>query len=168
MDYILNQIKKDIYDKCSLEISDFKTQIESKDYDACQFKLNGLNVLCRNAKITPKKTGQFVTFWKRNGNGPIEPYHESDEICFFLVNVQTENSLGQFVFPKEVLVKKRIISTDNREGKRAFRVYPKWNTTKSKQATITQEWQLDYFYEIAEDINLENVRKLYRYSKEKN
>ncbi|MBY5958169.1 MepB family protein [Membranicola marinus] len=130
MDKNLYQIKTEIYDKCSLEISDFKT--ESKEYNACRIELNGLHVLSRNAKITPNKVGQFVTFWKRNGSGPIEPFNEKDRVDFFAVNVRTENEFGQFVFPKSVLIKRGILSTEKKEGKRAFRVYPNWDTVKSK------------------------------------
>ena len=161
MDKNLNQIKTEIYDKCSLVISDFKTETESKEYNACRFQLNGLNVLSRNAKITPKKVGQFVTFWKRNGNGIIEPFNEKDGIDFYTVNVRTENEFGQFVFPKSVLIKKGIISTEKKEGKRGFRVYPNWDTVKSKQAEQTQKWQLNYFYEINSSTDLQKVNELY-------
>ncbi|MCK0159443.1 MepB family protein [Allomuricauda sp. F6463D] len=157
----LNQIKTEIYDKCSLEISDFQTESESQEYDACRFELNGRNIISRNAKITPKKVGQFVTFWKRNGNGPIEPYEENDPIDFYAVSVRNKNEFGQFVFPKSVLIKKGIISTERKEGKRAFRVYPKWDIAKNKQAERTQKWQLDYFYEINESTDLKKVSKLY-------
>mgnify|MGYP006078618265 CR=1 FL=1 len=161
MDKNLNQIKTEIYDKCSLKISNYKTETESKEYYACRFKLNGGNVLSRNAKITPKKVGQFVTFWKRNKNGPIEPFKESDQIDFYSVNVRTENKFGQFVFPKSVLINKGIISTEKKEGKRGFRVYPKWDVAKNKQAERTQKWQLDYFYEINNSTNLKKVSELY-------
>ena len=161
MDKNLNQIKTEIYDKCSLEISDFIIEAESKEYDACRFQLNGLNILNRNAKITPKKVGQFVTFWKRNENGPIEPFDENDQIDFYTVNVRTENEFGQFVFPKSVLIKKGIISTEKKEGKRAFRVYPNWDIAKNKQAERTQKWQLNYFYQINSSTDLQKVTELY-------
>jgi len=156
------RIKKEIYDKCSFYISDLKLEPESKEYDACRFTLNGLSILSRSAKITPKKIGQFVTFWKRNGSGPIEPFSENDEIDFYVVNVQTKNELGQFVFPKSELIKKGIISTNKKEGKRAFRVYPSWVKTKNKQAERTQNWQLDYFYEINDSTNYHKVSELYQ------
>ncbi len=162
MDKNLNQIKAEVYDKCALEITEFETEPESKEYNACRFKLNGLNVISRTAKITPKKVGQFVTFWKRNGNGLIEPFNETDQIDFFVVNVLTENGFGQFVFPKSVLVKKGIISTESKEGKRAFRVYPDWDIAKNKQAAQTQKWQLDYFYEIDESTDFKKVVELYK------
>ena len=161
MDKNLNQIKTEIYDKCSLEISGFKIETESKEYNACRFQLNGLSILSRNAKITPKKVGQFVTFWKRKGNGPIEPFEENDQIDFYIVNVRTKNEFGQFVFPKSVLIKKGVLSTEKKEGKRAFRVYPDWDTVKSKQAERTQKWQLNYFYQINSSTDLQKVTELY-------
>ena len=162
MDTNLNQIKNDVYNKCSLEISNFRLEPESKEYDACQFELSGRNILCRNAKITPKKAGQFVTFWKRNGKGLIAPFNECDLIDFYAVNVRTKKDFGQFVFPRSVLIKKGIISTKKKEGKRAFRVYPKWDLAKSKQAERTQKWQLNYFYQINNSTDLKKVLELYK------
>lgn len=157
----LRTIQTEVYQECKWRISDFKNEAESKEYDACRFLLNGMNIVCRSSKITPKKVGQFVTFWKRNGNGPIEPLNDKDHIDFFVVNVRLDSNFGQFVFPKSVLVKKGVISTDKKEGKRAFRVYPIWDNPTNKQAKRTQKWQLNYFYEINESIDLEKVRKLY-------
>src|SRR5690606_39355846 len=157
----LNQIKTEVYDKCALKITEFGSEMESKEYDACRFKLNGMNIISRTAKVTPKKAGQFVTFWKRIGNGPIEPFNETDRIDFFVVNVRTETRFGQFVFPKSVLIKKGIISTENKEGKRAFRVYPNWDIVKNKQAERTQKWQLNYFYQINSSTDLQKVTELY-------
>jgi hypothetical protein len=161
MDKNLNQVKTDIYDKCSFKISSFQLERESKEYDACRFELNGTKVICRNAKITPKKIGQFVTFWKRQDNGPIEPFDTTDQIDLFVVNVRTENKFGQFVFPKSVLIEKGIISSDTKEGKRGFRVYPRWDTAKNKQAQRNQKWQLNYFFEIGEMTDLKKVNDLY-------
>ncbi|SEL49813.1 hypothetical protein SAMN04487910_2638 [Aquimarina amphilecti] len=158
----LSEIKIKVYDRCSLEFLEYETELESEEYDASRFKLEGRNVLSRTAKITPKKVGQFVTFWKRKDNGPIEPYHESDQIDFYIVNVRARNEFGQFVFPKSVLIKKGIISTDMKEGKRAFRVYPKWDITSSKQAERSQKWQLNYFYEINDETDFKKVLELYK------
>lgn len=162
MDNPLNQFKTSVYDKCGLEISGFTLEKESTEYAACRFELSGRMIICRSAKITPKKVGQFVTFWKRNGAGPIEPLHETDLLDFYVVNVQSENQVGQFVFPKSVLIKKGIISTERKEGKRAFRVYPKWDLPKSKQAERTQKWQLDYFFELNDFLDVDRVLELYR------
>jgi hypothetical protein len=162
MDDKLNQIKTNIFDPCALEISSFMLETESKEYDACRFKLSGRKIIYRNAKITPKKVGQFVTFWKRSENGPIEPYSASDLFDFYVVTAQKEKELGQFVFPKNILMKKGIISTPEKEGKRAFRVYPKWDNTRNEQAQRTQAWQLDYFYEINPSTDFQKILKLYK------
>lgn len=161
IDKNLTHIKMEIYDKCSLEMSDFIAETEGKEYNACRFQLNGLNILSRNAKVTPRKVGQFVTFWKRNGNGLIEPFGESDQIDFYTVNVRSEKEFGQFVFPKSLLIKKGILSTEKKEGKRAFRVYPIWDTVKSKQAEKTQKWQMNCFYQINSSTDLKKVTELY-------
>ena len=161
MNTLLKKIQTEIYNTCNLIISDFRIEVESKEYNACQFRLSDLNVVCRNAKITPKKVGQFVTFWKRNKNQPIEPFYENDAIDFFVVNIQTAHSRGQFVFPKAILLQKGIISTEKKEGKRAFRVYPNWDKTTSTQAARTQKWQLDYFYELNATTDLKKVLELY-------
>lgn len=159
---ILNKIQAEVYDKCALIITNFSLEVESKEYAACQFKLNGKTILCRNAKVTPKKAGQFVTFWKRNEDGTIEPFHETDTIDFFVVNVQNDKDLGQFVFPKSILLNKGIITTESKEGKRAFRVYPSWDSTKSKQAERTQKWQLEYFYSMHSSTDFDKVTALYQ------
>lgn len=161
MDTTLNQINTEVYSKCSLEISNFKLALESKEYYACQFELNGKTILSRNAKITPKKIGQFVTFWKRNNNGIIEPFNEIDSFDFYVVHARNEDRLGQFVFPKSILIKKGILSTKLNEGKRAFRVYPLWDVAKNKQAIQSQTWQLKYFYEVNASTHFKKVSELY-------
>jgi len=161
MDRNLSKIKTEIFDKCPLEISNFKVEPESREYGACRFDIGERKIISRNSKITPKKVGQFVTFWKRNENGPIEPFHQNDQLDFYVVNVRTESKLGQFVFPRSVLINKGIISTDTKEGKRAFRVYPGWDTPNNKQAQRNQKWQLNYFYEIGDATDLKKVSHLY-------
>lgn len=144
----LTHFKSAIYDASDLRFSNIQIDAESKEYDACRFSMNGFKIISRTAKITPKKVGQFVTFWKRSLAGPIEPFEESDEFDFFIVNVHFEGKSGQFVFPKSILIQKGIISTEKKEGKRAFRVYPTWDVVESKQALQAQKWQVDYFFEL--------------------
>lgn len=157
----LLEFKTQVYEKCGFSISNFELESESKEYSACRFVLNRRLVLCRNAKTTPKKSGQFVTFWNRVDKGPIAPFHASDSIDFFVINVRTENRFGQFVFPKSVLVTEGILSTKQKEGKRAFRVYPPWDSGLNKQAQRTQLWQVNYFFEVDNSIDLSKVVQLY-------
>jgi hypothetical protein len=125
---------------------------ENKEYGACKFVLNNLNVQFRVAKITPTKIGQFVTFWKRIGRGPIMPYDVADPFDLLVVVVRKNEQLGYFIFPKDLLVKKDIISKNGRGGERAMRVYPPWDVTDNKQSKETQKWQLTYFFIYPEDI----------------
>jgi hypothetical protein len=163
MNSILAETKELLFNKCGFELSNIEIEKESSEYCAYRFEINTKKILFRQAKITPTKTGQFVTLWKRNiEKNVIEPFEISDAIDLFVVNVKTETQFGQFVFPKSILIEKGIVS-DKKEGKRAIRVYPKWDFTESKQAQKTQKWQLDYFLEISIDGNLDinRVKLLY-------
>ncbi|MCQ0111164.1 MepB family protein [Zhouia amylolytica] len=153
-------IINEVYTPSELYISEFITETESKEYNACQFKLNHHRILYRKAKTTPKKVGQFVTCWKRNNEGITEPLHESDAIDFYMITTQNGNQSGQFIFPKIILLQKGIIGTDQKEGKRGFRVYPPWDTTSSKQAIKTQQWQLQYFFNMDQDSNSHKIQNL--------
>lgn len=153
--------KDTVYDCCNFEVTPPEQESESADYDAYRFYLNGKSICYRTAKITPTKTGQFVTLWKRNTTGIIEPFDFLDAIDLVIVSVRKDDLFGQFIFPKSILLEKGIFSTTTKEGKRATRVYPPWDETSSKQAQKTQKWQLDYFYEITPNPNLNTFKTLF-------
>ena len=143
-------IQEILFKNCNFEITQPILEAESSEYGACTFTLNDFNILFRNAKITPTKTGQFVTLWKRINKGPIQPFDSTDPIDLFAISVRKDNYFGLFIFPKSVLIAKEIVS-DKKEGKRAIRVYPPWDETTNKQAQKTQKWQLDFFFEIPQN-----------------
>ena len=143
-------IQEILFDICNFEISQPVLEAESSEYGACTFVLNNLNILFRTAKITPTKTGQFVTLWKRTKQGPIQPFDSTDPIDLFIISTRKDDHFGLFIFPKLILTTKEIVS-DKKEGKRAIRVYPPWDITTSKQAQKTQKWQLDYFIKIPQN-----------------
>lgn len=126
-------------------ISNYQQDLESTAYNACSYEVDGEKIIERTAKITPKKIGQFVTCWKRNAKGITQPFEDSDNFDFFIIKVVDDNFAGYFKFSKAVLIKNGIISTENKEGKRGFRIYPIWRKPISKQAIKTQTWQLEYF-----------------------
>lgn len=150
-----------MYDTCGWEISNYEQEAESQAYEACRYTLNHWNIVERTAKKTPKKVGLFVTCWKRVGDGPIEPMHENDPVDFLVVKVQQEKESGLFVFPTSILVKKGIVSTEMKEGKRAFRVYPCWEIPSNNQAKRSQKWQLAYFCQINDKTNMEQIKGLF-------
>ncbi|MDW3208614.1 MAG: MepB family protein [Reichenbachiella sp.] len=152
--------KKSFYDSHGIIISCFQKEKESQEYGACRYEINGKKIISRNAKITPKKVGQFVTVWKRSSEGITQPFEESDNFNLLVINVRNEDQLGQFVFPKSILIEKGIITSNKKEGKRGFRVYPPWDEPTNSQATRSQKWQIGYF--ITSEDSYEAVMNCYQ------
>ncbi len=161
---VLINIKNEIYDTFGYSCHEIKINDESQEYEACEFKLNKSNIKFRTAKITPTKTGQFVTLWKRDEEGVTQPFAASDSIDFVVIVTEADKNFGHFVFPKRVLIDKGILSSPDKPGKRGFRVYSPWDSTSSKQAKSTQQWQLRYFLNMNEDeriIDFARAKMLY-------
>ncbi len=158
----LTVTKQILYSKLNIALQNIKLENESTAYSACAFQINKLSILYREANITPTKTGQFVTIWKRNNVGITEPFYVNDNIHLVVIICRSGEKFGQFVFPKSILSEKRIFTKNNVEGKRGIRVYPPWDITTSKQAMQTQAWQLEYFLEMTTEINIDRAKKLYR------
>lgn len=154
--------QKKAYEPNALFLQDLHPEKESLEYGACFFILNTHRIQFRTSKITPTKTGQFVTLWKRIGTGPIIPYDMEDPVDYFIVSVRDRQRLGQFIFPKEILRQKGYVSQNRIGGKRAMRVYPPWVITDSTQAQKTQAWQQVYFVEIEPNIDSIRLKSIYR------
>ncbi|MFI9049669.1 MepB family protein [Streptomyces sp. NPDC053427] len=137
-----------VYDPSGFACSAPLPEPESAEYGAYAFTLDGLSVRFRAAKITPTKVGQFVTVWQRSASGPIRPFDSTDPVDLFVVSTRDGDRFGQFVFSRDALIDRGIVSRNGTGGKRAFRVYPPWVTTVNRQARATQRWQLDHFLEI--------------------
>jgi hypothetical protein len=153
-------VKELLYDKCGFDFTIPNVEVESIEYGACTFLLNGNFIKHRVSKITPTKTGQFVTIWKRNISGVTEPFDASDDIDFLIITSRKGNNIGQFIFPKTVLIDKGIVSINNKSGKRGIRVYPPWDKATSKQAQQTQRWQTSYFLEVTGGNSVEDIARL--------
>jgi hypothetical protein len=154
----LHIIETRIFEAHGFKYTPANVEAESADYHACSFSVEGRSIKYRLAKITPTKTGQFVTVWKRKLNGSIQPFDLSDEIDFVLVTVKTKSERGLFVFPKEALREHGILSVRGQGGKRALRVYPPWDKAESKQAEKTQKWQLEYFLDMPKNKAIDGTR----------
>jgi len=148
------------YKPIGLTYKNLVSEIESQEYSACTFEINNKTIKFRLAKITPTKIGQFVTFWKRIKAVPITPYDINDSFDLLVVSVRDAQQFGQFVFPKNVLWQKGLVSKDEKGGKRAMRVYPPWDTTDNPQAKKTQAWQLIYFIQIQPNLDTTKIKKL--------
>lgn len=155
--------KQFIYDPLNFAFLNFEEETESNEYSACTFLLNNKKIKFRSAKITPTKTGAFVTLWKRDRAGITCPHDDTDPFEFYVIGVRNKKVWGQFVFPKAVLLKNSILSTQGKEGKRGFRVYPDWDKVENKQAEKTQKWQSEFFLDLSTEnaFDVERARFLY-------
>jgi len=132
---------------------------ESQEYSACRLEINHKKVIYRTAKTTPTKVGQFITIWKRpTPSAEIVPFDTNDDIDFIVISVSDENSnnFGQFVFIREILIRKGLLFCGDKKGKLAFRAYGPWVETKIRFAIQAQKWQLDYFFEIYPELDNPN------------
>lgn len=148
------------YEPIGLRCTNIIIEPESKEYGACTFEVNDKKIKFRVAKITPKKSGLFVTFWKRMGKGPIMPYDISDDFDYLIISIRTDKNFGQFVFRKSLLLEKGIISQHGKGGKRAIRVYPPWESAPSNQSRKTQNWQQMYFFTIEPQVETTQAKRL--------
>jgi hypothetical protein len=151
----LSLAEKMVYDKCGFEVLDLKINSESVAYGACSFVLNGFKIVHRVSKITPTKVGQFVSIWQRNKEGKTVPLDVMDNFDFLIITSVDNDKIGQFIFPKSLLLTKGIISNNGLKGKNGIRVYPPWDKVLNQQAMQSQRWQIEYFLNI-EKPNLTN------------
>ncbi|MDQ0782010.1 MepB family protein [Chryseobacterium sp. W4I1] len=147
----LKNVDELIFQPLGLKLLNMEEDRESSEYSGCSFMLDRLNIKFRTSKITPTKTGQFVTIWKRDENGETAPFDSDDPYDFYLISGSRDNNRGIFIFPKEILVEKGILSHGKKKGKRGIRVYPSWDPAESKQAMATQKWQTAYFLDLSQD-----------------
>lgn len=147
----IKTIEEAVFQPLGLEYSNAEEEQESGVYSGFNFTLNHLKIKFRISKITPTKIGQFVTIWKRNEKGETTPFEASDPIDFYLIASFKDDFSGIFIFPKNILLEKGILSDGKKIGKRGIRVYPSWDEPQSKQAQKTQEWQIKYFLELSQE-----------------
>ncbi len=151
----LAYLDKVIYEPNEFIINFVKEEKQNSEYAAGTFTLStaltNKTVRLRVAKVTPNKIGQFVTFWEKDAKDINQPfrYDESPDLLvvttFANDTFNSNKQFGQFVFPKNILVKKGILKSDFTKGKMGIRVYPSWDKPTSKIAIKTQHWQLEYF-----------------------
>ncbi|KGR77966.1 MepB family protein [Ureibacillus sinduriensis] len=163
---VLSYVNELLYEPNHLNIENIREETQNSDYGAGIFQLNSKTVRFRVAKITPTKIGQFVSFWEKNEDNNNQAFSYDNATDLLVINTFSNNGdFGQFIFPKEVLLKQNILKTTNTKGKMSIRVYPSWDTPTSKQAIVTQKWQLPYFVKIKADNNLSihELLKLYSF-----
>lgn len=146
----LSRIEDSVFKTLQLNLSNIESDLECEEYFGHNFSLNNFKIKFRKAKITPTKNGQFVTLWRRNSDRKTEPFNTADDFDFYIIATEKDTQFGFFIFPKKVLAEKQILTSDQKEGKRGFRVYPNWDVPESKQAEKTKNWQTKYFIDITD------------------
>lgn len=160
----LTYVNKIFYEPNHLFIKDIREEVQNSDYGAGVFLLNLKSIRFRVAKITPTKIGQFVAFWEKDGDNKNQAFSYENATDLLVINTFTSTNFGQFVFPKDILLKHNILKTPATNGKMAIRVYPSWENPTSKQAIQTQKWQLEYFVEMKNKNSLPILKLLNLYS----
>ena len=123
----------------------------NQQYEAVEIKTRNGHFKSRLAQKTPNEKGYFFAMWKKDENHTNIPFTEDDLENQLIVNIVDDNRRGQFIFPKDILIKKGILKSDDSKGKMALRVYPPWETELNKTAAKTQAWQCAYFNEIVHE-----------------
>ena len=151
-----------IFKPLKLNINKTIPDLECEDYFGFNFKINKTRIKFRKSKLTPKKIGQFVTFWKRDSEGKTVPFDTKDDFDFYIISIEENENSGFFIFPKSVLERENLISSKIKTGKRGFRIYANWHLPNNKQAEKTKLWQTKYFinYSDSDDSVLNRFRKI--------
>ncbi|PFL03814.1 mep operon protein MepB [Priestia megaterium] len=157
----LTYVNENFYEPNHFVIKAIREETQNSAYGAGIFQLNSKSVRFRVAKTTPNKVGQFVSFWEKDAAHKNQAFSYVKATDLLVINTFTStNRLGQFIFPKEVLLKQKILKTETTKGKMAIRVYPIWDKPTSTQAMETQKWQLEYFVE-PNNLSHQKFLKLY-------
>ncbi|WP_262511392.1 MepB family protein [Chryseobacterium pennipullorum] len=98
---ILKAIEEQIFYPLAMTCSDIEKDPESTAYSGYNFTLTHLNVKFRLSKITPTKTGQFVTLWKRDKYGETVAFDYRDPFDFYIIAASKDQHDGMFIFPKK-------------------------------------------------------------------
>lgn len=131
------------------EITNLIAEPQNKEYEGYQFTIDNLSYRSRLAKTTPKKKGYFVAFWEKNAENNNQAYEFTTSPDYTIIAIDDYHKKGLFIFPKEVLLKQKILKNDTQKGKMAIRVYPTWEKELNPTATKTQAWQINYFNDLS-------------------
>lgn len=143
-------LQERLYTPHDFTISELQPEQQNSAYAAGRYLINETSIRVRAAKITPKKVGQFVAFWQKDEKGINQPYALSEALELLVIYATRDENQGLFVFPRELLATKKILTVGASKGKMAMRVYPPWDQASNAQGKKTQAWQVPYFIDLSE------------------
>lgn len=130
-------------------ISSLIKEEQNSEYEGMSFNSGNTSYRSRLAKLTPKKKGYFVAFWEKDEHNINQAFSFDESPDNVIIVILDETKKGLFIFPKKVLLNKKILRTSSQKGKMAIRVYPSWESNLNPTATKTQQWQIPYFFDIS-------------------
>lgn len=134
---------------------------QNEEYEGTTFSINTHTFRSRLAKSTPKKKGYFVAFWEKDITDKNQPFLYENSPDKLIITILDGQLSGQFIFPKEVLLKKGILKSKTSNGKIAMRIYPTWVHDLNKTAARTQEWQMNHFIDTSITVDKKMFNSLY-------
>ncbi len=149
-----------IFSPFNLEIDDFKEEKQNREYEGFTFSINEQLFRSRLARKTPKKKGYFVAFWEKDEYNNNQPYLYNNSPSKIIISVIDGEKKGIFIFPRLVLLDKKILKTDKQKGKMTIRVYPTWEMELNDSAKREQNWQKNYFIDLLAVNNLDKAKTL--------
>ncbi|EOI05094.1 hypothetical protein UAY_00568 [Enterococcus moraviensis ATCC BAA-383] len=157
----LDYLKKNIGKFTTATLENLFIEEQNREYEGVTFSIGKQTFRSRKAKITPKKAGYFVVFWEKDVENNNQPYEAATAPDKLVITVFDQEKIGQFIFPKEILIKKRILSQGEIKGKMAMRVYPNWVEELNKTAAATQKWQREFFVDLTDRFDSKRLDALY-------
>lgn len=158
----VNNLVETIYKANNLLATSLEEESQNAKYGGGKFTLSSKTVRFRVAKTTPTKSGQFVAFWEKDKNNKNRAFHYNQAPELLVINCIGDNrEFGQFIFPKEILLKRNILRNDTSKGKMGIRLYPAWSLPESEEALKTQAWQSEYYIDLT-NTNTISKNKLLR------
>ncbi|TLQ08431.1 MepB protein [Marinilactibacillus psychrotolerans] len=145
------------------EMDDLIQEEQNSEYEGVRFNLLNQTYRSRLAKSTSKKQGYFVVFWEKDNMDKNQPFTYLSSPDRVIVTVMDNEKIGQFIFPKTVLHKQGILSSEISKGKMAIRVYPSWISNLNPSAAKTQKWQVEYFVDLSHKMDLDKLTYLYNF-----
>lgn len=157
----LDYLKKNVGKFTTATLENLFIEEQNREYEGVTFSIGKQTFRSRKAKITPKKAGYFVVFWEKDVENNNQPYEAATAPDKLVITVFDQEKIGQFIFPKEILLKKRILSQGEIKGKMAMRVYPNWVEELNKTAAATQKWQREFFVDLTDRFDSKRLDALY-------
>ncbi|MEB7792166.1 MepB family protein [Enterococcus faecalis] len=155
------QLIQELLATISVKMTDLQLETQNSEYEGFTFIANNHTYRSRLAKITPKKVGYFVTFWEKDVSNKNQAYSYQESPDSVIITIIDGEKVGQFLFPKEILLQKSVLRYNDCPGKMAIRVYPTWVTGLNATARKTQKWQSQYFIDLSITIDSKTLKSLY-------